>query len=96
MKRIRKYATNLNIIILLVVGFAVWLLFFDNDSYLNNKQVLEQIEELEAQRDSLLHKIAQDSNVIRNIEDSAFLVKFARENYLFVEDDELVYIIEKK
>ncbi len=78
----------------MVAAFTVWLMFFDNDSYLNNRQVIEQIEELEAQRDSLLHKIAQDSNVIRNIEDSAFLVKFARENYLFVEDDEVVYIIE--
>ncbi len=94
MKKLTKYLTNRNIIVVLFSIFTLWFMFFDQDGYLAQQQILLKIEKLEIERDKYLEKIAIDSNVIENIEDSAFLVKYARENFLFVEQDETLYIIE--
>ncbi|MFI3294704.1 MAG: hypothetical protein R3Y19_01650 [Rikenellaceae bacterium] len=94
MKKITKYLTNFNIISALIITFTVWLLFFDQDGYLGQQEIKLKIEKLQQQRDYYLDKIAADSNIIENIEDSAFLVRYARENFLFVEEGESLYLIE--
>lgn len=89
-----KIFSNRNIIILMIILFVGWLMFFDQNSYLDLKGLDAKIIELEEERDFYKKKIAEDSLVIKHINDPAFLQRYARENYFYVQEGEILYIIE--
>lgn len=85
--------SNRNIIILMIVLFVCWLMFFDQNSYLDLKGLDAKIKELEEERDFYKRKIAEDSLVIKFIEDPDFLQRYARENFFYVKEGETLYIV---
>ena len=87
-----KFFTNRYIIILII--FTVWMLFFDENSYLVHKEFDKEIEELEIAIDFYKKKIEEDKLTIKTLEDSLQIEKFAREKYLMKRENEDIYIIE--
>ena len=87
-----KFFTNRYIIILII--FTVWMLFFDENSYLVHKEFDKEIEELEIAIDFYKKKIEEDKLTIKTLEDSLQIEKFVREKYLMKRENEDIYIIE--
>jgi len=90
--KIIKFITNKYVIILLF--FIVWMLFFDENSYLNHRELNNEIDKLENANDYYRNEIKQDSKVINNLKDPDSLEKYAREEYKMKKENEEIFIIE--
>ena len=87
-----KIATNIYLLIL--TAFVIWMLFFDENSYLTHKEFNEEIDELETWIDYHKQKTAKDKETIEKLKDSLELERYAREKYLMKKQNEDIYIIE--
>ncbi|NVK52825.1 MAG: septum formation initiator family protein [Flavobacteriaceae bacterium] len=87
-----RFFTNKYVIIL--IAFSVWMLFFDENSYLVHREFNKEVKELQTAIDFYKKKIAEDKKTIKNLEDSLELERFAREKYLMKKENEDIYIIE--
>ena len=89
MKRLIK---NKYIITLLI--FAVWMLFFDQNSFLAQRKITKELNQLEARK-----KLYSNQNEALRVQKDELLCsldnleKLAREKYLMKRDDEDVYLI---
>lgn len=90
--RFFKFFTN--IFLLITVIFVVWMLFFDDNSYLVHREFNKEIDELESTIKFYEQKIKEDQDLIQKLEDSLELQKFAREKYLMKKPNEDIYLIE--
>lgn len=87
-----KFFTNRYIIIL--IAFSIWMLFFDENSYLVHREFNKEIKELETAIDFYKKKISEDKATIKSLQDSLQLERFAREKYLMKKENEDIYLIE--
>lgn len=87
-----KIATNIYLIILTV--FVVWMLFFDENSYLTHREFDKEIKDLKTWIQHHEQRIAEDKEVIKKLKDSLELERYAREKYLMKKENEDVFIIE--
>ncbi|CAA0171282.1 probable septum formation initiator [Tenacibaculum maritimum] len=87
-----KIITNSYVLILTI--FIVWMLFFDENSYLVHREFNQEIEELKSRNEFYKNKIIEDKKTIQSLEDSIQLEQYAREKYLMKKEDEDIYIIE--
>ncbi len=76
-----------------LIAFLVLVTFFDKNSLLDNRKLRGKIRELEERRDFYLEKIRQDSLVLENLHDSAFLEQYAREHFYMKRPEETLYIV---
>ena len=90
-KPIFKIITNTYVIIL--SGFVIWMLFFDENTYLNRK-LGNEIEELESSIKFYENKNLENRNIIQSLQDSLELERYAREKYLMKKENEDIYLIE--
>ena len=90
--KIFKFFTNIFILIVLV--FAVWMTFFDENSYLVHREFNKEIDELEKTIKFYEDRIKEDKNTIKKLQDSLELERFAREKYLMKKKNEDIYLIE--
>lgn len=90
--KIVKITTNKYLLIL--TGFIVWMLFFDENSYLVHREFNKEINELEEAINFYKLKIKEDQLIIQDLQDSLQLEKFAREQYLMKKKNEDIFIIE--
>lgn len=74
--------------------FAVWMLFLDNYSYLDHRQLNRQIDELEDNKRYYKEEIKKDSQSIRLLKNPDHVERYAREKYYMKKDSEDIYIIE--
>jgi cell division protein FtsB len=87
-----KFFTN--IFVMILVPFIIWMLFFDENSYLVHKKFDDEIEDLESSITFYKNKIEEDRNTIKKLQDSLELERFAREQYLMKKENEEIYLIE--
>lgn len=87
-----KIVTNIFVIIL--VPFIIWMLFFDENSYLTHRKFNKEINDLESTISFYKTKIKKDKETIKKLQDSLELERFAREKYLMKKENEDIYIIE--
>lgn len=80
--------------LLIFLIFLVWMLFFDGSSYLLHRELNQERDKLEGNRDYFDKEIQEDNAQILQLKDSAGLERFAREEYLMKKDNEEIYIIE--
>ncbi len=90
--KIFKFFTN--IIVLIVLVFAVWMTFFDENSYLVHREFNKEIDELEKTIKFYEDRINEDRATIKKLQDSLELERFAREKYLMKKKNEDIYVIE--
>lgn len=80
--------------VLLLVLFAVWMLFLDSNSWLVHRELDKQIEELEKNKEYYQSQIRKDTAIINSMDDLDELERFAREEYFMKRENEEVFIIE--
>ena len=83
-----------NIFILIFAGFAIWMLFFDTNSFLTHWELNQDINDLEAEKEYYQREIEKDNKEIKELSDEEGLEKYARETYYMKKENEDIYIIE--
>lgn len=87
-----KVISNKYVLIGLVFGF--WMIFLDTNSWFIHHELDQEIEELQDNRKYYQDEIAKDKAVIKKLQDSVELEKFARQKYYMKRPNEEIYIIE--
>ena len=82
-----------NAFILIFVVFAIWMLFFDTNSFLTHWELNNDMDELEDEKEYYKREIEKDNKEIKKLSDEEGLEKFAREKYYMKKENEEIYII---
>ncbi|MGJ5641015.1 FtsB family cell division protein [Formosa sp. S-31] len=80
--------------LLIGIGFVVWMLFFDSNSFLIHNELNSDIDDLNDEKDYYINEITKDRKAIKKLSSEEGLEKFARENYYLKRENEDIYIIE--
>lgn len=80
--------------ILILMVFLVWMIFWDENSFLIDNEFNEEIDKLENDKEFYQTEIESDKAKIEKLQDTAQLDKFAREEYKMKKENEDIYIIE--
>ncbi|REE80512.1 cell division protein FtsB [Lutibacter oceani] len=91
-KPIVKIISNKYVLILLT--FIVWMVFFDENSWLNHREFNKEIDKLNSEKEYYNSQIEKDKELIQKLDDTEELEKFAREEYKMKKENEEIYIIE--
>ncbi|GHA69997.1 FtsB family cell division protein [Pontibacter akesuensis] len=76
------------------VIFVVWMLFFDSNDFVTQYQMRRQLNDLEADKEHYLEKMAEVEKDRKELMGNpALLEKFAREKYLMKRPGEDVFIV---
>lgn len=90
--KILKFLSNRYVLILLV--FLVWMTFFDENSFLVDREFNKEIEELETDKEFYKAEIESDTKKIKKFENEEELDQYAREEYHMKKENEDIYLIE--
>ena len=75
--------------------FVVWMLFFDQRDFFQQRERNAELKKLEAKKQYYLDEINKTQQELNDIQSNpAALEKFAREHYLMKKDGEDIFIIE--
>ena len=83
-----------NIFVLILAAFAIWMLFFDANSWLIHNELNTEIEDLENEKEYYKKEIEKDNKEIKKLSTQEGLEKFAREEYYMKREKEEIFIIE--
>ena len=87
-----RIASNKYLLVLL--GFVIWMLFLDSNSWLIHRELNAEIKELEKNKKYYLDQINGDKAIMEQLNDSLELESFARQEYFMKRENEEIYIIE--
>ena len=74
--------------------FLVWMVFFDENSFLNHREFDKEIDKLNREKEYYQSEIKQDKELIEKLKNEEDLEKFAREEYKMKKENEEIYLIE--
>ena len=80
--------------VIVLVLFIIWMGFFDENSFINQRELDEEIDKLENANEYYKEQIDTDQNIIDNLNDPDSLEKYAREEYKMKKENEDIFIIE--
>jgi len=83
-----------NVFVLILIIFAVWMLFFDSNSWFIHNELNEDIEKLEEEKEYYEGEIEKDQEEIEELSSEEGIEKYGREHYKMKKEDEEIYIIE--
>ena len=95
-KNTRYFKIISNKYVLIGFLFIVWMLFLDSNSWLIHRELNNELEQLDSNKEYYIKEITKDERLINILEDSLGLENFAREKYFMRKENEDVYIIEHK
>jgi len=80
----------------LIIGifFLVWMVFFDTNSWLVHRELNQEIDKIEKNKKYYLNEIHKDQKLVKKLNDTVELQKFARETYFLKKENEDIYIID--
>ena len=84
-----------NPFILITFFFVVWMLFFDTNSYINQRELSKTIDQLEKDQKHYRMEIKKDSIALEELSNSEGIEKYAREKYFMKKENEEIFIIEE-
>ena len=87
-----RFLSNRYVLILIV--FLIWMTFFDENSFLIDREFNKEIDKLETDKNFYQTEINTDKKKIEKLEDPEQLDKYAREKYNMKKENEDIYIIE--
>ncbi|MCF4101384.1 septum formation initiator family protein [Gillisia sp. M10.2A] len=90
-KRWFKIISNKYVLILLI--FAFWMLFLDSNSWLIHRELDQEIDKLQTNKEYYQKEIGKDRATIQKLNDSFELESFARQQYYMKRPNEDIYII---
>lgn len=79
--------------VLLSLIFAGWMFFLDGNSYFIHRELNQEINELQTNKEYYQKEIARDKQTISTLNDSVQLEGFARQQYYMKRPNEDIYII---
>lgn len=84
----------------LVIGTTVLFLFFilllDKNSFVGGLRTKKEIDNIRRKKAYYQEKIRDDSTLLENLKDDAFLERYAREHFLMKRPGEQIYVIREK
>ena len=83
-----------NLFVIILIAFAIWMLFFDANSYLIHHELNSEIDDLEDEKDYYRREIEKDKKALEELSTDEGLEKLAREKYYMKRENEEIYIIE--
>ncbi len=93
MKKVASILTNKYLVA--SVFFIVWMLFFDQRDYFQQRIRQAELDKLEAKKQYYVKEIEKTKKELQDLQNNpAALEKFAREHYLMKKNGEDIYIIE--
>jgi len=84
-----------NPFVLITFFFVVWMLFFDTNSYINQRELSKTIDQLEKDQKHYRMEIKKDSIALEDLSNSEGIEKYAREKYFMKKENEEIFIIEE-
>ena len=90
--KVFRFLSNKYVIVLVL--FIVWMGFFDENSFINQRELDNEINKLENANEYYKKQIDVDQNIIDNLNDPDSLEKYAREEYKMKRENEDIFIIE--
>jgi len=91
-KRIHQLKKNKYVILILVL--VIWIVFIDDNSFWNQRELRKELEELQETKLFYEEKIKSYEAQIKELKDKETLEKYAREKYHMKKEDEVIYLIE--
>ena len=83
-----------NIFVIVFVVFAIWMLFIDSNSLLIHRELNQDIDDLENEKQYYNDEIKKDNKAIKELSTEEGIEKLAREKYYMKKENEDIYIIE--
>lgn len=80
--------------VIIFTVFAIWMLFFDGNSFLIHHELNSEMKALEKERDYYIKEIQKDKKAIKALSTEEGLERLAREKYYMKRENEEIYIIE--
>ena len=91
------YSYVLNKYFIVGVAFLVWMVFFDQNSWLLHKSLDRDIEELKQEKEFFKGEISEEGGKLEQMEKHPEeYEKLAREKYLMKRENEDIFVIEPK
>ncbi len=82
--------------VLVLVIFVLWMMVFDESSFINRISNQRKLNDLERQKEHYLEQIDKDKNRLKELSgDKKEIEKFAREQYLMKKENEDIFIIKE-
>ncbi len=94
LRRKRWFIIVSNKYVLLLLIFAFWMLFLDSNSWVIHRELNQEINELETNKEYYQKEIARDKSTIEKLNDSFEMESFARQQYYMKRADEDIFIIQ--
>ena len=80
---------------LVALGFAIWMIFFDQRDFFQQRERAVELNKLEAAKKYYQDEISNTNKQLDNLQNNpAAIEKFARERYLLKRDGEEVFLFE--
>ncbi len=93
--KIPPFLKNKYIIAIILV--LIWLLFFDNNNFVQQYKFSRDLKRLKAEREYYIREIEKDSLIKYNLENNPeALERFAREQYYMKKENEDIFIIKQE
>ena len=87
--------TNKYIVVL--IGFLIWMLFLDTNSWLKHRELDKSIEKLEGRKEFYQGEITKDRKALEELDNNPDkLEKYAREIFLMKKENEDIFIIKEE
>ena len=80
--------------VLILLVFITWMVFFDENSMINHRELDKEIDKLEKTNDYYREEIEKDRKVIDNLNNPDSLEKYAREEYKMKRENEEIFLVE--
>jgi len=83
-----------NVVFVISLVFAVWMLFFDSNSWFIHNELNNDIKALENEREYYKNEIEKDKKEIKKLSSDKGVEKYGREKYHMKKENEEIYLIE--
>ena len=83
-----------NVVFVISLVFAIWMLFFDSNSWFIHNELNNDIKALENEREYYKNEIEKDKKEIKKMSNDKGVEKYGREKYHMKKENEEIYIIE--
>lgn len=83
-----------NLFVLILIVFAVWMLFFDSNSWFFHRDLNKEIEHIQEEKEYYIESIKKDEAEIKKLSTDDGIEKYGREKYHMKKENEEIYLIE--
>ena len=91
---LKKFNKMQKIMVIILITFIIWMLFFDENSYLIHRELNTEIKKLEESTKYYKTEIKKNKKMMDNLNNPKSLEKFARETYKMKKKNEDIFIVE--